>query len=64
MTNRYIKMSTDELANELDDARENLNDSKRRAKITCELVDVIDETIKIDEVVNSRLDYIEDTVDY
>lgn len=57
--NRYIKMSTEELEDELEEAKESLAESKKRAKITCNLVDVIDETIKIDKVVNSRLDYVD-----
>lgn len=61
--NRYIEMSTDDLEDELVCAKENLKDIKKRAKITCELVDVIDETIKVDKVVNERLDYIEDNIE-
>lgn len=57
--NRYIKMSTEELEDELEEAKESLAESKKRAKITCNLVNVIDETIKIDKVVNSRLDYVD-----
>lgn len=60
--NRYIDMSTDELEDELVYAKKNLKDSKKRAKITCELVDVIDETIKVDKVVNGRLDYVEENI--